>query len=122
MTVSGLLAMGFSLAIWPMGSAMASSEVGSFTDRVQEWQNWTRESAAAREERMRTQGHAPAPSIPLEAESFITRVEKSQGIQPSDRERTRTAAAPSIPLEAESFITRVEVSQGIGTGGEMARA
>jgi len=110
MSVSRMLAAGVGL-FGLMGSTAAATEWSSFTDRVQEHQYYGRERGARAEE-MRSEPLSAEPGAG-EATSFITRLEKSQGIHPERAMmREEYAAAVALPGEATSFTERAQMSQG----------
>jgi len=110
MSVSRMFAVGLGL-VGMMGSTAAASEWSSFTDRVQENQYYGRERGARAEE-MRHEALSAEPGAG-EATSFITRLEKSQGIHPERLPmREEYAAAVALPGEATSFTERAQMSQG----------
>jgi len=115
MSVSRMFAVGLGL-VGMMGSTAAASEWSSFTDRVQENQYYGRERGA-RAEKMRYEPLSAEPGAG-EATSFITRLEKSQGIHPEHLPmREEYAAAVALPGEATSFTERAQRSQGAQMGG-----
>ncbi len=109
MSISRIVAISFSMAVGAMGSAMATDEPASFTDRVQQSQGIGHVSGAPMEQTPAATGAAATS----DAASFIARVMASQGIGPSSPERGEAYGAPLITGEATSFITRVMASQGI---------
>jgi hypothetical protein len=109
-----MFAVGLGL-VGMMGSTAAASEWSSFTDRVQENQYYGRERGA-RAEKMRYEPLSAEPGAG-EATSFITRLEKSQGIHPERAMMREEYAAVSLPSEALSFTDRAQMSQGAQMGG-----
>jgi len=104
------LAVVLAVAAGTSGTALADEEP-SFTRRVQvSLGNGLRSGDQA--------NAAESVNLPLEASSFLARVEASQGIMPdasAGLEGPR-AATTSRYSEPESFVTRVAVSQAIRQG------
>jgi hypothetical protein len=102
-----VVALSVAMAAAGVGSARAADEWSSFTDRAKESQHvgW---AAANGEQAIAATGPAGA-----EAESFIARVEASQGVRVGAFEGRAPGSAPAFNAEAASFTARAQASQGL---------